>query len=148
MTIVANSLRISSALWLNAQRPQIFGLDRDELHRLDGILIYFGMMLLVYLAFEYWEKKGQVLRWQKLIFPLTVYYTITLAIPIANGAYRDSEFLTHSLFVLLTPLVLIGMFAALRKLLFRDAQCERVSAAAPMFPRDLSVDEICTRSNI
>ncbi len=148
VTIIANSLRISSALWLNAERPQVFGLGRDQLHRLDGILIYFGMMLLVYLAFEYWEKKGQVLRWQKLIFPLAVYYAITLAVPFVNGAYRDSEFLTHSLFVFATPLALIGMFVLLGKLLFRDTQCERVATAAPLFPRDLSADEICSGPNV
>ena len=148
ITIIANSLRISSALWLISTRREFFGLDRDEMHRLDGVLIYFGMMLLVYLAFEYWEKKGQVLRWQKLVFPLAVYYAITLALPIVNGAFRDSEFLTHSLFVFVTPLALIGMFVLLGKLLFRDAQYERVAAAAPLFPRDLSANEICPGPNI
>jgi exosortase K len=148
ITVGANALRISSAMWLNAKRPQIFGLDHDELHRLDGILVYFGMMLLVYIAFEYWEKKVQVLRWQKLIFPLGIYYAITLVLPIANGALRDNQFFTHLLSVLVTPLVLIAMFAVLGKLLFRDAQSERVAAASPMFPSDFGVDEICTRSNV
>jgi exosortase K len=148
ITIFANSLRISSALWLIMTRREFFGLDRDELHRLDGILIYFGMMLLVYVAFEYFERKARTLTWKSLAFPLAIYYAITLAIPITNGAFRDSEFLTHSLFVLVTPLVLIGMFVLLGKLLFRDAQSEGVAAAAPLFPSDLSADEICSRSNV
>ena len=148
ITIVANSLRISSALWLISTRRKFFGLDRDELHRLDGILIYFGMMLLVYIAFEYFERKGRMLTMKSLAFPLAIYYTITLVVPIASGALRDSEFLTHSLFVLATPLVLIGMFVVLGKLLFRDAQSESVAAAAPLFPGDLSIDEICTRPNV
>lgn len=148
ITIVANSLRISSAMWLNAKRPQIFGLDREELHRLDGIAVYFGIMLLVYLAFEYLEKKRQILRWKSLAFPLAIYYAITLGVPIANGAFRDNEFLTHSLFVLVAPLVLIGMFVAFGKLLFRNAQSERVAAVSPMFPGDLGVDEICPGSNV
>lgn len=148
ITIFANSLRISSALWLIMTRREFFGLDHDELHRLDGILIYFGMMLLVYVAFEYFERKARTLTWKSLTFPLAIYYAITLAIPIANGAVRDDEFLTHSLFVLVTPLMLIGVFVAIGKLLFREAESEDIAAAAPMFPRDVGVDEICTRSNV
>jgi hypothetical protein len=148
ITIVANSLRISSAMWLVSARREFFGLDRDELHRLDGILIYFGMMLIVFVVFEYFEQKGRMLTLKSLAFPLAIYYAITLAVPIANGALRDSEFLTHSLFVLATPLVLIAMFLALGKLLFRDAQSERVTAAAPLFPGDLGVNEICPRPNV
>jgi exosortase K len=148
ITIVANSLRISSAMWLISTRREFFGMDRDELHRLDGILIYFGMMLIVYVAFEYFESKRRMLPLKSLAFPLAIYYTITLAVPIANGAFRDSEFLTHSLFVIATPLVLIAMFVVFGKLLFRDAQSESIAAAAPLFPGHLCVDKIRAGSNV
>src|SRR5947209_5554849 len=34
ITVVANTARISSALWLNASHQSLAGLDRDEMHRL------------------------------------------------------------------------------------------------------------------
>jgi len=41
-------------------------------------------------------------------FPLLVYYSTTLAIPLANGAYRQgSDFWEHALFVLLIPLFMV-----------------------------------------
>jgi hypothetical protein len=44
-----------------------------------------------------------------------IYYATTLAMPLANGAYRQgADFWEHFLFVLLTPLLLVLPFAAFR----------------------------------
>jgi exosortase K len=114
-TIVANTVRISSAMWLNSSRPDIAGLGRDELHRLDGILIYFGSLLLLYVVTQRGAHSRGVKRY---LLPLGVYYATTLGIPLVNGAFRrGSEFWEHALFVLLVPVVLIGTAATVSRLL-------------------------------
>src|SRR5258708_40332376 len=58
-------------------------------------------------------------------FPLVMYYTRTLGIPLANGAYRQgADFWEHSLFVLLTPLLLILPLA-----IFRVSKDRRVESS-------------------
>lgn len=148
ITIVANSLRISSALWLISAPRKFFGLDRDELHRLDGIFIYFGMMLIVYVAYELIFARDRKLRWHSFLFPLAIYYAITLAIPVANGAFQVRGFLTHAFFVLIMPIMLIGIVIASRQFLFRNAEREFIPAAGLSFPGNLGVDEICPRANV
>ncbi len=47
--------------------------------------------------------------------PLTAYYTVTVAMPVANGAARSgTAFVDHALVVLVIPLVLVGVCAAIR----------------------------------
>jgi exosortase K len=121
VTIIANTIRISTALRLH-QMPVEFGwLNPNQLHRLEGIVIYFGFLLLLFVVSEKMSS-GRVLdltpeenisprnpvRFRRWTFPLVVYYATTLGIPLANGAYRQGvDFWEHSLFVLLTPLLLI-----------------------------------------
>jgi exosortase K len=107
-TLIANAVRISIALRLQRMPLEVNWLSANQLHRFEGILIYFGFLLLLFIV---GEKMGSVqpsgvfrLAW----FPLLIYYLTTLGIPTANGAYRQGiDFWEHSLFVLLTPLLLI-----------------------------------------
>ena len=116
-TIIANTVRISSALMLR-RMPLEIGLSSNQLHRFEGIFIYFGFLLLLFLVSEELSHRGsnQVVEINSLsgrclrgaFFPLLIYYATTLAIPLANGAYRQgSDFLEHALFVLVTPLLLL-----------------------------------------
>lgn len=117
MTIVANTVRISTALHLQNSRLDIAGLSGNQLHRLEGILIYFGFLLLLFLLSERTlnqtaaKPNGGPLRISEFILPLFVYYATTLGIPLANAIYRQefaaTTFLEHSVFVLLIPLLLI-----------------------------------------
>lgn len=117
-TIIANTVRISSAMWLNAARPDIAGLGRDEIHRLDGILIYFGSLLLLYEVTERGAGDHSRVSVTRYLLPLGVYYATTLGIPLANGAFRQGgEVWEHALFVLLVPVVLIGTAALVSRLL-------------------------------
>ena len=86
VTIGANVMRISSALWLNSRPHQFAGMDRDELHRLDGITVYFGVMLLTYVVYERLQRRERIREWGSYAFPLTVYYAVTLLVPAMNGA--------------------------------------------------------------
>ncbi|MGI8919993.1 MAG: exosortase K [Pyrinomonadaceae bacterium] len=115
-TIIANTVRISSALLLR-RMPVEIGLGPDQLHRFEGILIYFGFLLLLFLVSEKVSDRTSgangmasaasgVLR--QAFFPLLIYYGTTLGLPLANGAYRQGfDFLEHAAFVLATPLLLL-----------------------------------------
>ena len=127
-TLVANAVRISVALRLQRTPLEIGGLSGNQLHRFEGIFIYFGFLLLLFVISEKQnsEKPGGLLR--QSLFPLLIYYTTTLGIPLANSVYHGgtgaTDFWEHSVFVLLTPLLLIVPLAAFRFLrgqLFRPA---------------------------
>jgi exosortase K len=163
-TLAANTARISTALSLQKMPLEIGGLTPNQLHRFEGIFIYFGFLLLLFLVSEKLtnrtptsrdsdrvaslpansvdfsspnsEKSSGPLRPSALpvcpsrlpahasgllrpsLFPLLVYYATVLGIPLANGLYRTgtvaTDFWEHSLFVLLTPLILILPLAMLR----------------------------------
>jgi exosortase K len=107
-TLVANTVRISIALWLQRTPPGISWLTQNQLHRFEGILVYFGFLLLLFLVTEKLSSENPASLLRRSFFPLLIYYATTLGIPLANGAYRQGmEFWEHSLFVFLTPLLLI-----------------------------------------
>jgi hypothetical protein len=126
-TIITNTVRISTALWLHGMPVQLGGLSRNQLHRLEGILIYFGFLLILFVVTEkissentleettieqHPSSKSGLLR--RSLFPLLIYYAATLGIPLAHAAYRGgiaADFWEHSLFVLLTPLVFMFLMA-------------------------------------
>jgi len=120
-TLVANTVRIAIALEMHRYPPDISWLSPNQLHRLEGIFVYFGFLLLLFAVSEKrtldrtssWENKWGL--FGQSLLPLAIYYAITLGIPLANGAYREgSGFWEHSLFVLLTPWLLILPLAAFR----------------------------------
>jgi exosortase K len=116
VTLVANTVRIALALRLG-RLPEISFLNSDQLHRAEGILVYFGFLLLLLLISEKMSagKTSGLLR--QSFFPLLVYYATMLGIPLANGGYRQGAgFWEHSVFVLLIPLLLILPFAVFRRL--------------------------------
>lgn len=121
VTLVANTTRISIALWPD---PAEGGwLSPYQLHRFEGIFIYFGFLQLLFIVSETMSSERTSGLPRQSFFPLLVYYATMLGIPLANGAYRQgTDFWEHSLFVLLIPLVLILPIAA-----FRFRRCRRVN---------------------
>jgi len=88
--------------------PESSWLDREQLHRIEGIFVYFSFLLLLYVISEKIsaEKGSNLLRQAAL--PLLIYYTVTIGMPLANGGYRQGVgFWEHSIFVLVIPLLLI-----------------------------------------
>lgn len=121
-TLIANTVRISVAMQMQGLAPAVGWLDEEGSHRLLGIVIYFGSLLLLFVlagntdADErlYPEKAPGLLR--RSIWPLTAYYAVTLGIPLLNGAFQQGNgFWRHSLFVLLTPILIIAIISGLRK---------------------------------
>jgi exosortase K len=137
-TLVANTVRISTALRLQRMHLEINWLSGNQLHRFEGIFIYFGFLLLLFMLSERSSENasGSAIAshaettsssktmsraenaaglFLRSFFPLLIYYATTLGIPLANGAYRQgSDFWEHFVFVLLTPLILILPLAAFR----------------------------------
>jgi len=129
-TLVANTVRISTALQLRGSALGMGWLDGSQLHRFEGIFVYFGFLLLLFLVSEKvsspagaraQESSTSKSAWALLrqsAFPLLIYYATTLGIPLANGAYRTGPatggFWEHAVFVLVTPLVLILPLTAFR----------------------------------
>jgi len=106
VTLVANTARIAIAL--RTEWTEAGWLNPSQLHRFEGIFIYFAFLLLLFVVSESIRPEKTFDLFQKSFFPLLVYYATTLGVPLANGAYhRGTDFWEHSLFVLLIPLVMI-----------------------------------------
>jgi len=126
VTLVANTTRIAVALQLQRMPAEVSWLNPYQLHRFEGIFIYFGFLLLLFVVSEKMRSEKTSGLFRQSLFPLLVYYATTLGIPLANGAYRQgAEFWEHSLFVLLIPLVLILPIAAFRFCRHRPDRVQR-----------------------
>ena len=107
-TLIANTVRICVALELQQHPLNLWWLNANQIHRIEGIVVYFGFLLFLFMLTERLEsaRTGKLIRF--LIFPLAIYYAITLGLPIMNGAYmQGAPFIEHSFFVLVTPLFLV-----------------------------------------
>jgi exosortase K len=103
--VIANTARISVAL-LAGSASETGWLDREQLHRLEGVLVYFGFLLLLFVISER-ASSGAAGSFRRCLIPLLAYYAVVIGIPLANGAYgRGWEFWEHTLFVLLIPVAL------------------------------------------
>src|SRR6185295_11894693 len=122
-TLVANTVRISTALRMGRMPLAAAWLSPAQLHRLEGIFVYFGFLLLLFVLSERLGRESEpraesssLLR--RSAFPLLIYYATTLGIPLVNGAYRTGtgtgDFWEHSVFVFVTPLLLILPIATFR----------------------------------
>jgi exosortase K len=111
-TIVANTVRIAVAIRTIRMQPEMVWVNPEDLHRLEGIFIYFGFLLLLFVLSEYVGRDERARPSNDLIrlawLPLLVYWAVTLGVPVLNGAYREGAgFWAHFAFVTLTPLILI-----------------------------------------
>jgi exosortase K len=130
-TLVANTVRVSTSLRLNRMPLELSWLSPNQLHRFEGIFIYFGFLLLLFMVSEKVSSenslglspdrgcpRGDPGVFRQSFFPLLIYYATMLGVPLANGAFRPgiaaTDFWEHSVFVLLTPLLLILPLATLR----------------------------------
>jgi len=107
--VIANAVRNCIALEIQEHSVQVSGLTGNQLHRLEGIVVYFGFLLVLFVLTE---KRGVKLNRRVVLFPLGVYYLTTLGIPLLNGSYKQGiPFFEHSLFVLILPLILLAILA-------------------------------------
>ena len=123
-TLIANTVRICVALEIQRHSFEISGLSANQLHRLEGIVVYFGFLLMLFVVTERRSNSART-----LVIPLAVYYATTLGIPLLNGSYKQGmRFLEHSLFVLVLPIILLATYSMLAFI---------VRAVAPTFATGL-----------
>ncbi|MGH9754657.1 MAG: exosortase K [Blastocatellia bacterium] len=131
-TLVANATRITIALLLR-QSPAEIGpesgwMNPDQLHRFEGVFVYFGFLLLLFVVSEKMSGEKTSDSFRRLFLPLLVYYAIALGIPVLNGAYRQgADFWRHALFVLLIPLLLTCGSLAFTAVFKLSAMCRRIA---------------------
>jgi len=110
-TLIANAVRICIALEIQRHELQVDGLTGNQLHRLEGIVVYFAFLLLL---FVFTEKRNATPSRRLVLFPLVIYYATTLGLPLMNGSYKQGIlFWEHSLFVLVLPLILLVTYTML-----------------------------------
>lgn len=109
--VLVNATRIVVAMWLVAHPLTASGLTAAEVHRLEGITVYFAGLMVLYEIALWLERRNVTLR--SWAFPLGCYYAVTLAVPFVNGAARrDAAFARHALIVLAVPLLMIAIAGA------------------------------------
>ncbi|HKU74706.1 MAG TPA: exosortase K, partial [Pyrinomonadaceae bacterium] len=110
-TVIANTVRICIALEIQRYDFQVSGLSGNQLHRVEGIVVYFGFLLLLFVLTE---KRNSIPSRRWVLFPLLIYYATTIGMPLLNGSYRQGiVFWEYSLFVLILPLILLVTYAIL-----------------------------------
>lgn len=113
-TLVANATRIVFALEL---RKYDLGYDYEDVHLVEGIVVYFGFLLLLFFASEKWgshriaHRHERVTSMRRIAIPLMIYYAVTLGIPLVRGSFNEVDFWKHAAVVLITPLILVVPFA-------------------------------------
>ena len=108
-TLIANTVRICIALEIQRRSIEVGWLTGNQLHRLEGIVIYFGFLMVLFIVTE---RSGDR---RLLLFPLVIYYATTLGIPLLNGSYgQGSGFWEHFVFVLVLPLGILLLVLATR----------------------------------
>ena len=113
VTLAANTVRIAIALRMG-RTSDVTWLDPRQLHRVEGIIVYFGFLMLLFAVSERLSPGGHSALHRQSLLPLLVYYATTLGIPVANGAYRQgTAFWEYSIFVLLIPLLFVMPIAVL-----------------------------------
>ena len=131
-TLIANTVRIALALKLRYLDLEGTGFNFDEVHRLEGIIVYFVFLLLLFFASDRLARRRGSSREEhrpiigRLLIPLTIYYGVTLAIPLLRGAFNDQEFWDHAFFVIVTPLIMLLPFVIIDiAKAFESGQAER-----------------------
>ena len=113
-TLVANTIRIAIALHIHRMEEPMVWVNPEQLHRFEGIFVYFGFLLLLYNLIEGLDEanelrsKRRIFGLRRSILPLLIYWVTTIGVPLANGAYHQgASFWEHSAFIFITSLVLM-----------------------------------------
>jgi len=122
-TVVTNAVRITTALQLRAWSSQLTWLAPEQVHRVEGIIVYFGFLLLLFFLDQKFDledqskvRHGSAFTLRNLRFPLVIYYGMMVGIPLVTAMYRShplfADFWQHLVVVLIIPLILVVPFVA------------------------------------
>ena len=111
--ITVNSVRIAIAMWLAANPVAVSTFNADDVHRVEGITVYFGGLLLLYGLVQGLDRDDGL---RGVALPLLSYYAVTLALPLANGAAQSgARFAHHAAVVVIVPVVAIVAWRLVRR---------------------------------
>ncbi len=104
-TLLVNAARIAIALELRAAALPVW-LSASAAHRLEGIAVYLSSLWLLNACVEacFAPRGGEPRR--IALVPLATYLSVTLLVPLANGAWQRDEFWQHAGVVLAASLTL------------------------------------------
>ena len=108
-TVMVNAARIAIAMWLAAHPLTMSRLTPAQVHRLEGVIVYFVGLVLLHELIP--GEHGVKYKFLRACTPLAFYYAVTLGLPLANGA-GGVAFVQHALVVLAVPLMLMVLFCA------------------------------------
>jgi len=100
-TVIANAVRICVALEIQRRSLEVSWLTGNQLHRLEGIVVYFGFLMLLFVLMERRESR------KIWVFPVVIYYAMTLGVPLVNGSFHRVGFWEHFGFVMVIPVVVM-----------------------------------------
>jgi exosortase K len=102
-TVVVNAVRIALGVALHDGGFAWGWLDAARVHRLAGIVVYFGSLIVVQSVARHMLRRGQDSGWRGAIAaPLFCYGAVAVAVPLLNGALaaRPALFAEHCAWVL------------------------------------------------
>lgn len=105
-TLAINTMRIAIAVWMHTARA-----SSADLHRFEGIVVYFGGLCALYAAASSAQSSNRF-RW--VAVPTVIYLVITLGFPVMNGALARPGFARHAGSVALACGVIAGLALVLR----------------------------------
>jgi len=136
VTLGVNALRILGAIYL--YRADLYGgwVTPARVHRIEGTVIYFFFLMLVYIAGEKLASRLALRRrktgkkvltcgaWKSLV-PFFWYILFALGIPLLNMAHKRGahRFLEHSFLVIISCLSLLVLFFAGLLVYHRAVEC-------------------------
>ena len=119
-TLVANTVRIAVALQMQKYDLRIGSFSEEEIHRLEGIVVYFGFLLVLFFVSEKIASRTRPhpsTLFRRSLIPLAIYYCVTLGVPLVRGAFLQPEFWGHAVVVAVLPAVVILPFLIFRQVL-------------------------------
>lgn len=122
-TLLVNTVRIVLSIRSAHSDAAYIWFSYDEIHRMEGIAVYFLALSLLYIATQAVggpKDQDNGVAWAKLTLavPLFWYLLVTLGIPILRLSFRDDlwGFLVHSLYVVGIPMAAVAGFALAKRM--------------------------------
>jgi exosortase K len=116
--VLVNATRIAVALWLGEHPAALASFNAADVHRVEGIVVYFGGLVLLSALVRRVDRGGVLAggrpaqTFRRAALPLASYYAVTLGLPVANGAADSVGFVGHALVVLVVPPAVILLWCA------------------------------------
>lgn len=105
-TVAANTVRLVLALELSRHHLGVPGLDAQNAHRLLGIVVYLGALVLLVEA-----VRGQLRLRAPLAVALAWYVGVTLLLPMLRGQPTGATFVTHAASISVVMLAVLALKA-------------------------------------